>query len=93
MSTKQAQWFGLVSEQQQSGLTIKAFCTAKDIKLCTFHYWRKKYRERNHAPNGFVELTPPAVSSHALRITYPNGVCIDLPAADISLVSQLLRIA
>lgn len=92
MTTKQSYWFGLVADQEESGLTIQSFCSSKDIKICTFQYWRRKFRQRdlNHA--GFVELLPPVAGCSPLKITYPNGVCIELPAADITLLSQLLRI-
>lgn len=92
MSTKQAYWFSIMAEQEQSGLTIRAFCTAKDIKLCTFHYWRKRYRQAHDQDGGFVEIAGPAVRSSTLRLTYPNGVCIDLPAPDMALIAQLLRL-
>jgi hypothetical protein len=92
MSTKQAYWFEQVAEQQQSGLTIQAFCTTKDIKLCTFHYWLRKYRQKDTNHSGFIELTTPVSANRSVKITYPNGVCIELPAAGISLIAQLLRL-
>lgn len=88
--TKQEQWFALVVEQQQSGSSIVAFCRSKDIKLPTFHYWRKKYRQSKHSDKGFVDITPPALQHTGIRVVYPNGVSIHLPAADLMLLSQLI---
>ncbi len=79
-------------EQEQSGLTITGFCASQGIKPCTFHYWRRRYRQAQSQPRGFVELTTQSIAGHNIRLVYPNGVSIDLPVADISLIAQLLRL-
>jgi transposase-like protein len=90
--SKQAHWYSLIRDQDQSGLTITGYCTSKGIKPCTFHYWRRRYRQGQHTSAGFVELKAPAPAPHPIRLSYPNGVNIDLPAVDISLIAQLLRL-
>ncbi len=54
--SKQEYWFSLMCEQEQSGLTITGFCASQGIKPCTFHYWRRRYRQAQSQPRGFVEL-------------------------------------
>lgn len=39
--------FGLVEEQQKSGLTVKVFCQKHDIAPHTYYYWVKKYRNKH----------------------------------------------
>lgn len=41
-----ATMFALIEEQQQSGLTIKAFCEQKGIAPHSYYYWNKKYRDK-----------------------------------------------
>lgn len=92
--TKQEQMFALMEEQEQSNQTIAAFCAVRDIKMKTFFYWRRKYRTAQSVPAGFVPITPPANNPGPLiGLTYPNGVTVHLPAADLSLIAQLIRLA
>ena len=91
--SKQELMYNLVVEQEHSGRTITAFCAANDIKLNTFHYWKRKYKEENSSGSGFISI--PALSeadSYPIRLTYPNGVNIHLDVADLSLIAQLIRI-
>ena len=44
-----AQWQQLVSLQQSSGLTQKAFCEQEGLSLATFGYWRRKLRQEARA--------------------------------------------
>lgn len=41
--------FGLIEEQKQSGLTVKAFCEEKHIPSHSFYYWNKKYRDKHNS--------------------------------------------
>jgi hypothetical protein len=78
----------LLKEQQESGLTIKEFCSNHAIAPATFHYWKKKLS----TPAGrseFIPLivkpteTPPSQGSACsemstrkpaiLELVYPNG--------------------
>ncbi len=62
----------LLDEYKKSGLSIKAFCSEKDIASATFHNWKKKYGRRSPKPGkpaGFAALqitTTPAVAEPAL---------------------------
>ena len=40
------QWQVIFEEQQQSGMTIEAFCRQKDIPITTFYNSRKKLERR-----------------------------------------------
>jgi transposase-like protein len=89
--TKQEQMFALVQDHAQSALTISSFCAAHNLKIHCFHYWRKKYRSIGAAP-GFIDLSAAGADSVALRLSYPNGVSIDLPVADLALISRLIHL-
>ena len=91
--SKQDLMYDLVAEQEHSGLTITTFCVAKDIRLNTFHYWKRKYKEENSSGTGFIAIAALSkAGSQPIRLTYPNGVNIHLAAADLSLIAQLIRI-
>jgi hypothetical protein len=90
--TKQEQWFSLIAEQEQGDVPITVFCSARGIKLATFHYWRKKYRLAGSTEKGFIDITPRVVADSGIRITYPNGVSLYLPAADCALIGRLIHL-
>jgi hypothetical protein len=52
--TKQVKWRSLVSEQEESGQSIAAFCRAREVPASQFHYWKKRLREVVTPP--FVEV-------------------------------------
>lgn len=52
--TKQMKWRSLVSEQEESGQSIAAFCRAREVPESLFHYWKKRVREAARAP--FMEV-------------------------------------
>ena len=91
--TRQEQMFALIEEAEQSKLTISAFCTAREIKMKTFFYWRRKFLAARSTASGFIPISPPtSVEKTALRLSYPNGVDIHLCGADVSLIAQLIRL-
>ena len=93
--TKQEQMFSLMEEYEQSKQTIPAFCKERSMKVPTFNYWRKKFRDSRSASKGFIPILPPPEHSKTdtIRLAYPNGVNIHLPAANIVLIAQLIRLA
>ena len=71
------QWRNVVSQFEQSGLTIKGFCQKENLAPATFSKWRSRFREESSEP-GFVELqpaTPPSPTSGtwSLQIDLPGG--------------------
>jgi transposase-like protein len=55
-------WRGLVSEQSQSGQTVKAFCHGLGLRDSLFYDWKKRIREGEAAK--FVEVKVKEPSAH-----------------------------
>lgn len=51
---KQVKWRSLVSEQEESGQSVAAFCSARELPESQFYYWKKRLREV--ATPQFVEV-------------------------------------
>lgn len=77
----------IYSRFQESGLTVKDFCSNEGLTLSTFYYWQKRIRPSGHAlvRNGFLPLsidspgnTPSCLSGveNQLEITYPTGTTL-----------------
>jgi hypothetical protein len=47
-------WQSLVSEQQESGQTVTAFCRTRELRKSQFYYWKKRLRAA--ATPQFVEV-------------------------------------
>jgi len=88
---KEARFRELLREQQESGLTIKEFCSNHAIARATFHYWKKKLAN-TPGRNEFIPLvvkpsvmdisngstcseTKPLKAS-LLELVYPNGTIL-----------------
>ena len=41
-----AQWAGIIKEQKQSGLTVKAWCNQNGITKDAYYYWQQKLRKQ-----------------------------------------------
>ena len=55
-----AKWSRLISEQKNSGLTIRDFCKQHDLSWHAYYYWLKKIREQivSELPSGSAEQQP-----------------------------------
>ena len=52
-----AEWHNLIGQQQESGVSQKAFCKLNDICLSTFSLWKRKFTQ--------PDVTPPSQQSVA----------------------------
>ena len=90
---RQQEMFSLVEQWKQSNQSKISFCKNNSVNLHTFDYWHIKYKKQN-APNDFVEIkSAQYVSTQKLRLTYPNGVSIELPEnSNLALISALIHL-
>jgi len=72
------QMFKLIEQWQQSSLSQNAFCEQQSIKYHVFHYWYKRYREKQIVTNNgssFVKLQiAKPITDGAVEIIYPGGI-------------------
>ena len=52
-------WRSLVSEQEESGQSVAAFCRARELDESLFYYWKKRLREVATPPFVEVQLAKP----------------------------------
>jgi hypothetical protein len=94
---RQAEAERLVRDFEQSGLSRKAFCTARGVALHTLDYYR--HRERVRRPVGGaeqlvpVELIDPTATGGDLRVELANGRRVVVEAGfDASHLKRLLAV-
>ena len=65
---KESRFSELIRLQQDSGFTVREFCSNEGIAPSTFYYWKKKLRGGNSAKNDFIPLiVKPSLSSRGTR--------------------------
>jgi len=64
-----AKWRDLVAEQEQSGLSVAAFCRDRELAQSRLTYWKRRVREAVKAPFVEVQLAEPRVQARALGST------------------------
>jgi len=54
----------LFQRQKNSGLSVKSFCENEIIAPSTFHYWKKKLKDKNRLPGFIPVVIDPAPSQN-----------------------------
>ena len=77
---KEAFWRLALSEQQSSGLSVRAFCVREGLKESNFYARRRQLAKRDgpepvaEVSARFVEITPPEVSPNAHPVVASDEV-------------------
>lgn len=89
-------WRGFLKEQRQSGLSVKAFCAAKNVSEPSFYHWKRKLvppppmatnKKRDSSTQMFVPVqlvpTQPASvqPSPTIQIFTPSGFTLRVDAS------------
>ena len=69
------QWVAWVTEQSESGLSVKRFCDERQISLQSFYNWRRKIKGSEASSAAFV---PVSIVEHAAGVGAAGQVEIDL---------------
>ncbi|RQP19279.1 MAG: IS66 family insertion sequence hypothetical protein [Parapedobacter sp.] len=87
--------FTLVRQWRESGLTRQEFCLQHGITVGKFGYWISRWKEdQSGGDNGFIPMGSPKRAGHCvLSVIYPNGVRLEVPSADLGLLSSLIALA
>ena len=64
-------WRGLVSEQSQSGQTVRAFCHDRGLRDSLFYDWKKRIREGEATKFVEVKLKEPGEHRKTAPQLYP----------------------
>jgi hypothetical protein len=95
MKERRDYMFTLVRQWRESGLTRQEFCLQHGITVGKFGYWISRWKEdQSGGDNGFIPMgSPRSASQPVLSVIYPNGVRLEVPSADLGLLSRLIALA
>jgi transposase-like protein len=92
-------WRDTVAAYQKSGLSVRAFCVARDLSEASFYGWRRTLRDRDRqhpaAPSQAVRplsLVPlRVVPQSVLEVVLTTGLVVRVPAgAETAAVAALV---
>ena len=70
----------ILDRQQQSGLSIRDFCSNESYAISSFHYWKSKFGvARPYRSRSREEFAPPAMAPISLKSALPGSVCSSQP--------------
>jgi len=76
--------FRLVNEWIRGSETKKSICRRHEIKIHTFNYWLKKFRESQYpeTADDFIQINPSSefIRQTAVRLRFPSGITAEFPA-------------
>lgn len=75
---KSQRMYDLVEQWKMSGKTQAVFAHEQQIGLHTLKYWLQKFRSKHDGQESFIRLDQ--VASADIRVRYPNGVELIVPA-------------
>jgi|ERR1700677_5067803 hypothetical protein len=95
-SRKEQQWRRWIVQWQQSGLSVRAFCTLHDLAQPSFYAWRRALQQRDAAASTFVpvQIVPDdEPSSSRFEVVLAGGRILRVPPGfDHAALRQLLAV-
>ena len=84
-------WFELIELARESSLTVAELCRQHDVSTASFYNWRRKFRDTDRDYGGFVPVNVVETEQRndqalPVRIVWPHGVVMEIPATDRELV-------
>lgn len=80
-SEKRQKWSNIINDQQQSQLSIKAFCQRNNISYQTFYYWSKQLALPSENPKLQPIIIDDNAETQSVAIILPTGMRIELPCS------------
>ena len=74
----QQQMFAMIASWKQSGLSQKAYCEQNNIRYYVFHYWYKRYKDKQTLQEDldFIPLNvqpSPSFNAAHIELLLPDG--------------------
>ncbi|WP_338853086.1 IS66 family insertion sequence element accessory protein TnpB [Alteromonas macleodii] len=85
-----ADWNTIVEQQQQSGLSIVAFCKQQKLNTKSFYRSRRLIRDQD-LPNKFLSVALTSVSEHKIVLELDNAKLYISLTCEPVWVAQLLK--
>lgn len=87
-------WQAMIKQQEQSGLTVQAFCAEQGITEGSFYNWRKQLRGSAPVSFALVEARPGGIRPKmAVEVVMANGERVQVaPGTDAATLRMILAV-
>lgn len=84
-------WFELIELADESWLTVAELFRQHGVSTASFYNWRRKFRDTDRERVGFVPVNVTEAEqridrSLPVRVVWPQGVIMEIPATERELV-------
>ena len=88
------QWQELITQHEQSGLTVQAFCAQQGVTAASFYQWRKQLRDKAGMRFALVEHSVNGSrSSAAVELVLASGERVQVaPGTDAATLRMVLGV-
>jgi len=85
-------WAQTIAEQEQSGLSVPAFCREKDVCAGSFYHWRRRLRTNGDRVDfALIETKPVANCAAPLELIFAGGERLRISrGADVAILQLVL---
>lgn len=92
--TKEKRMLAIVGSYHKSGMGPKQYAASQGISVYQLKYWINKVKQGKPGTSSFIQINPlPGdVPEDLVEVIYPNGVRIKARSADLSFISQLIKV-
>ena len=96
-SRKAQQWRRWIQQQQESGLSVRAFCARHDLAEASFYGWRREIQRRDAAVGAFMPVSvvaeEQAIFACCFEVVLVGGRKLRVaPGFDAATLRQLLAV-
>lgn len=101
ISQRRQIWEQRIADCEASGQTIIAWCHANEVKLCNYHYWKRRLREPGESKAGplqwlSLDIQPleerPGLATGSLAVEVGQARIIVNPGFDQSVFRDVVNI-
>jgi hypothetical protein len=93
-SARQRKWLELIRQQEQSKLSVSAFCGERGFSAQAFYFWRKKLAAKEPMRFALVDAGASGANPHAtVELILPSGDRLLIAAgADVTILRTVLSV-
>jgi hypothetical protein len=85
-------WRKAVAGWNKSGLSVRAYCSQRDLREANFYAWRRELAKRDGTMAPALKFLPVHFRAEAIvEIAIPNGTVVRVPAGvEVAIVAALI---
>jgi transposase-like protein len=88
---RREEWRRRIGEQEQSGVSIRAYCQQHGIAEHVFYGWRQRLRRDERVSFALVKTKPSKEEAHPIELVLMTGERLRIPSEE-AILGMVLRV-